>query len=161
MIQAVFSDPDVTDSDVDDVSDLKDDSFNEVSFMAVCTAVEAAKPEQITRRQWLSLRRGNESNGNPSGQLTTSAFTFKDKPWALVWSLRGDALKVIVNDPADPSPTTRYVAIDRFQEGQGISYVHESGTFSLSIDARGEWAVKLVSIEGEDDYATQDDPDAD
>ena len=44
---------------------------------------------------------------------------------------------------------------------QGISYIFDSGTFNLEIDAQGLWAIKLVSIDDQNgDDQNGDDQDS-
>ena len=83
---------------------------------------------------------------NPPPRLTTKQFTVEGTPWALVWSLQGDELKVKVNHSDGRPPVLIHVVGGVPQGARGVSYVFDAGTFSLEIDAQGEWAVKLVSI---------------
>ena len=79
--------------------------------------------------------------------FTTESFTFETCPWAMVWSLRGTELKVSVNNSQTNSQLLAQVAMDFPQGGQGISYIYETGTFDLEIDARGDWTIKVASVE--------------
>jgi hypothetical protein len=67
VIRAVFASQ-AGEAEVDDVSDLEDDSSNEVIYLAACTAVEKGTPEQITRRQWLA-ERDNSYQGFAGAQM--------------------------------------------------------------------------------------------
>ncbi|MEE2887100.1 MAG: hypothetical protein VX951_06675, partial [Planctomycetota bacterium] len=57
VIQAVFG-ANAADAEADDVTELEEDSINEVTFMALCSKVDKADSKQISRRQWLTELRG-------------------------------------------------------------------------------------------------------
>ena len=56
------------------VDPLKEDTLNEVTFMAVCREVTPGKVTDISRRQWLSLRK-NSSYTDPLGRMVTGSFS--------------------------------------------------------------------------------------
>ncbi|MFQ6026794.1 MAG: hypothetical protein ACE5Q6_04680 [Dehalococcoidia bacterium] len=86
----------------------------------------------------------------PSWQLTTEQFTFEGNPWALIWSLQGAELKVTVNHSDGRPPVLIHVVGDVPNGAQGVSYIFDSGTFNLDIDAQGQWTIKLVAIDNQD-----------
>ena len=97
--------------------------------------------------------RGAPTTVGPAGRLTTEHFTVEGTPWALVWSLQGDELRVKVNYADGRPPALIQVVGDVPQGAQGVSYIFDVGTFSLDIDAQGEWTVKLVAIDGLDGFS--------
>ena len=65
----------------------------------------------------------------------------------MVWSLRGKSLRICVRDEENRSRILSQEAVNIWHGGQGINYINDPGTFSLEIDATGEWIVKVVAID--------------
>jgi hypothetical protein len=65
----------------------------------------------------------------------------------MIWSLRGESLRICVRDEGTRSPILSQEAVNVWRDGQGINYITEPGTFPLEIDAQGDWVVKVVAIE--------------
>ena len=84
--------------------------------------------------------------------MTTEQFTVEGTPWALIWSLQGAELKLTVNHSDGRPPVLIHVVGDVPNGAQGVSYIFDSGTFSLEIGAQGHWTVKLVSIDNQDQF---------
>jgi hypothetical protein len=81
------------------------------------------------------------------GIFRTRPFAFNRGPWAMVWSVRGKPLRICVRQERNGSPATSHEAVNTKPGQQGISYVRESGTFSLEIEGAGDWVVKVVAME--------------
>ncbi|MFQ6026553.1 MAG: hypothetical protein ACE5Q6_03440 [Dehalococcoidia bacterium] len=92
---------------------------------------------------WRSSREKNEE----TEVFKTKPFAFNRGPWAMVWSLRGESLRICLRDEANRSRILSQETVNVWQGGQGISYVNEPGTFSLEINACGDWIVKVAAIE--------------
>ena len=89
VIHALYSDSEITGFDVDDVTELRENGADEVTFMARCTKVEKARPEQITRRQWLSLRDGPGGTsfaGSRMQEALSQSFTLEALKKAVGWT---------------------------------------------------------------------------
>lgn len=92
---------------------------------------------------WQSCR----DNNNNSEGFKTRPFAFNRGPWAMIWSLRGESLRICVRDEGNRSTILSQAAVNVWRGGQGINYINEPGTFSLEINALGDWVVKVVAIE--------------
>ena len=73
----------------------------------------------------------------------------KNLPWAISWSLAsglfGGVLKVRVYRSEGSAPVE--MAVNTALEGEDSTFVYETGTFYLHIQAVGKWSVRAETIQ--------------
>ncbi len=95
--------------------------------------------------------KGGEKATKSAVTFSTEPFTFRKGPWAIVWSVKGGGLEVKVCDPETSENLQQKEVLNTSHDGQGICYLDLEGTFYLAIGAKGEWVVKIVSVDPPDD----------
>ena len=109
VVRSLFGDSAITEFDVDDATEIKEDSFNEVTLMAVCKKVEKAKIEQISRRQWLAKRK--DFAGSQMRAAIDQSFTLEALKKGYGWT------PPTYEDPEDQPPTAGSGTDDAKDEG--------------------------------------------
>ena len=83
------------------------------------------------------------------GPRRTEPFTVEKAPWAITWQLRsslfGAVIQVSVHTPGGKEPVE--LAVNTGLEGTDSTFVYETGTFYLDIDAIGSWVVRVETLE--------------
>ena len=65
-------------------------------------------------------------------------------PWAIEWTNNGSFLAVSVFRPGSGLPVG--IPVNTGEQGQDTSFVYESGTFYLTINALGGWTVRVIDV---------------
>ena len=124
-----------------------------MSACGVSTPAPATEEPLPTPAKQAEPKLIKEWTGN--GIKTTEPFTIISRPWVISWANNPELfdgqsmgiLQIMVYSTENPDfPVT--IAVNSMEKGSDTSYVYETGTFYLTINAANtQWAVQVWAVQ--------------